>query len=175
MKKLIFLLLFPLSLLAQVDIAPIVVNIADNPSLQYNGAAVKQKATVIYFSNLNGPNKDMLITAQIVFYVNNAGAYGATVLSDIAGNVNLSASQSSSLNQIYANRTFTYSVAGNCTDVSGNIVACSTGGAIPELQYWQGFKINQIPGYTSPTMSALQFDYLVIAAFLNALNNRKSW
>jgi len=157
-----------------LDNSPNVINLSDNASLQYLGANVKMKATVLDFS-INVA-KDFYLTVTISFYVNNAGSYGAKVTDDIIANATLSADQQAQLLNIYQDRTISYTTSGKYTDASGNITTSDQVGAIPELQYWQGFFVNQIPGFgTAGTTGALQLTYLIIAAIINKLNTRKKW
>lgn len=178
MKKILFLfLLLPLIGFAQLDQTPIVVNISDSPVLQYNGAFVKQKATVIDYDPIINSIKDFSIQVTISCYVNNSGAYGASVYSDIAANATLSTDQKAQLQAMYGDRTVTYTTIGQCTDASGNIVACTAGGAIPEIQYWQTFKLNQIPGMggSLSAQGAAAVQYLIIQAIVSKLDSRKKW
>ena len=177
MKKILFLLLFPLASFAQLDQTPIVVNISDSPVLQYNGAFVKQKALVTDYQPIINSTKDFSVTVVITCYVNNSGSYGSSVYSDIASNATLSTEQKTQLQAMYGDRTVTYTTIGQCTDVNGNLEPCSTSGAIPEIQYWQTFKLSQIPGIGSSlsTQGAAAVQYLIIQAIVSKLDSRKKW
>lgn len=178
MKRLILLLsLLPTLCCAQLDLTQIVVNVSDNPLLQYNGAAVKQKATVLNYQPLLGTLKDFSITVGISCYINNAGAYGSTVISDIAAKLQsatITADQAAQLYLMYQDRQVTYTTAGQCSDSNGNIEACSVNGAIPEIQYWQTFTLTQV-GVSSLALSAAQAQYKIITAIVNKLDSRKKW
>jgi hypothetical protein len=183
MKKIIFLLLLSVSAIAQ-DISPIVVNISDSPLLQYNGAFAKRKATVVNYLPLTQGSKEFSITVNIVYYVNNAGAYGATIQSDIAANATLSSDQQTQLSEVYKPFNFTYSTSGKCADqTTGALVNCfqadgttPTVNAISDLAYWQAFKLNQISGVTSLTTNgAADVQYRIIQAIVAKLDSRKKW
>lgn len=174
MKLLILFFLIASAAFAQVDQSPNVINLADNTRLQYKGSAVKMKGTVSNFTV--NTVQDFTITVIVTMYVNNAGAYGVQVTQDIAADNTLSTDQQNELMSTYGDRVVTYSTSGQFTDANGNLVASTTPGAIPEIQYWQSFKINQVPGYTSAsTQSALALNKLIIAAIVAKLDTRKKW
>lgn len=177
MKNLIlsFFVLASMCVYAQPDNAPIVVNVRDNPKLQFNGAAVKVKAVIDYFHI--DRTKDFQIGLTLEFYVNNSGAYGPLVVSVIAADtVNLTADERAGLIATYGNRQIVYSTAGKYVNAAGDIVTAGAPGAIPELQYWQTFKLNQVAGMgTLSTQGAMDAQYLILKAIINKLNSRKQW
>lgn len=178
MKKIILgtLLFISLASFAQ-DQSPIVINVRDNARLAFNGVAVKQKATVINYSPVVNTTKDFLITVVITYYVNNGGAYGSSVLSAIAADNNLSVEEKESLTTQFQDRLFTYTTSGRHTDINGNLVSTSTPSAIPEIQYWQSFKLNNASlGMTSAsTQGALDAEYKIVAAIVTKMDSRKNF
>ncbi len=159
-----------------LDNSLIVVNLRDNSRLSYNGGTVKMKGTVLEFSPINDSGqKEISIRLSITYYISNAGAYGATVLSTILADNTLSVEEKENLLNTFDDRTITYYTGGNMVDASGNIVPPSTNGAIPEKEYWQNFQLNQVAGVTGMTMSAMGAVYAIITAFVNKLNQRKKW
>lgn len=178
MKKLIllFALIASFEAIAQ-DQTPIVVNVRDNAKLQFNGAAVKMKATVVSYIPVNETSKNFTITVAVQLYENNAGAYGSLITSVIAADGTLSEEEKTELLQRYADKTITYSTTGKYTDVNGNLVSSSTPGAIPEIQYWQSFKLNHasLNMTSASTQGALDAEYKIIQAIVAKLNTRKNF
>ncbi len=183
MKKIILITFLFLSIksIAQ-DISQIVVNLSDNPKLQWNGAAVKQKAIVTDWRPLINGNKEFYIAVRIQYYENISGAYGSRILDLIAADQalqtpTLSTDQASQLRNIYADRSFDHQSTGLCCDSNGVIVNCSSGSSIgSEAFYWQQFKLNQVSGITSiSTQGAFDAEYKIIAAIVAKMNTRKNW
>lgn len=170
--------MFTVSLVAQ-DQTAIVVNVRDNAKLQWGGSAVKMKATVIGYSPVVNTTKDFTITVSIQLYENNAGSYGSSILSLITSDQTLSPEEKEELLNRYADKTITYTTAGRYVDnlTNGNLVSSSTPGAIPELAYWQNFKLNNANlGMTSQsTQGALDAEYKIVTAIINKLNSRKNF
>ena len=188
MKAIILFFLISLSAIAQEslsqDISPIIVNISDSPSLQYKGAAVKRKATVVDYRPLNSSSKEFFLSVNIVYYVNSSGAYGATVQNDILADGTLSSEQQLQLLDVYKPITITYTTQGKCADqTTGNIVPCfqadgvtPTANSISEIGYWQTFKLNQVSGVTSlSTNGTADVQYKIVAAIISKLDSRKKW
>lgn len=177
MKKLIlFLLLLPLLSTAQPDQSDIVVNVRDNARLQYNGSAVKQKAVVIGYTPVSRGSKDFIITVSIRMYENVAGSYGSLVTDLIYADGALSEEEKSDLLTRYADKTIQYTTANKFVDPSGNLVASDFPGAVPELQYWQAYMLNQVPTMSSlATQGALDATYKTVKAIVAKMNTRKNF
>jgi hypothetical protein len=176
MKYITLLFLFISSIAFAQDQTPIVINIRDSPKLQFNGAFVKQKATVLDYRPVINSTKDFYISVQIKYYENNAGAYGAEIIATIRNDGTLTAEEKAQLYHIYGDKIIDYQTTNKWVDVSGNVVAQGTPGAITELAYWQGFKLNQVAGMgTLSTQGAVDAQYLIITAIINKLNARKNW
>ena len=177
MKKIITLLLFFISLqLSAQDLTPITVNIRDNARLQYNGAAVKMKAVVLQFRPVTESSKDFVLHLSIQMYENNAGAYGSKITELIRNDNTLSDEEKIELTERYRDREVIYSTAGKYVDANGNPVASDAVGAMPELLYWQNFKMNNLAlGMTSAsTQGAMDAIYKIINAIVTKLNIRKN-
>lgn len=176
MKKLLMLLLLlPLLSTAQ-DQSEIVVNIRDNARLQFNGAAVKQKAAVVSYTPVSGGGKDFTIVLRIKMYESNGGNYGSLITELIQADATLSEEEKQDLVIRYADKIIEYSTAGRYVDASGNLVSPLAGGAIPELQYWQAYKLNQVPTMLSlATQGALDATYKTIQAIIAKMNARKNF
>lgn len=174
MKTLFFLLL---SFCASAQVATntwSVVNLNDNLRLQFNGNPVKQKAVVTSFTIYN--TKEFQLEVQVQSYESVAGAYGNYIPTTIAADGVLTQAQKDALLLTYGDKYVRYSTAGHWTDVSGNIVAAGTAGAITELAYWQQFKLNQVAGTgTLTTQGAMDEIYLIVTALINKLNSNKNW
>lgn len=159
------------------DQTAIVINVRDHAKLEYNGAKVKMKATVVNYAPVNETTKDFVIVLSIQLYENVAGSYGALVTALIAADQNLSDEEKAESLQRYADRTITYTTRGKFVDNNGNSVTQSTPGAITEIAYWQAFKLNNVAlGMTSAsTQGALDAEYKIIAAIVAKLNSRKNF
>ena len=158
------------------DQAPIVVNVRDNAKLQFNGANVKMKATVLLFEPVTSSTKDFVIRLSITMFENSAGSYGQPIADLINADATLSPEEKEDLLNRYADKIITYTTSGKYVDVSGNAVTQSTPGAITELQYWQTFKLNQVAGMGSiSTQGAMDAQYLTIRAIVLKLNQRKNF
>lgn len=190
MKKLLLisLLFLAINSIAQ-DNSAIVVNLSDNPKLQWNGAAVKQKAVVKSYQPLINGTKEFYICVTVQLYENVSGAYGSRILDLLAADQalqtpTLTADQYSQLCKIYADRVVDHQTTNLCADAtSGNIVPCfqadgvtPTVNAVTEAAYWQAFKLNQVSGITSiSTQGAFDAEYKIIAAIVAKMNTRKNW
>lgn len=190
MKKIITLFLLAISLtgLSQ-DSSPISVNLSDNPKLQWNGSAVKQKAIVMDYRPLINGTKEFYIRVRVQLYENLSGAYGSKIQDLLTADQalqtpTLSSDQYSQLSTIYADRIIEHQTTGLCADAtSGNIVSCfqqdgvtPTPNAVSEEAYWQAFKLNQVSGVTSiSTQGALDAEYKIIIAIITKMNSRKNW
>lgn len=158
------------------DFTQIVVNVRDNARLQFNGSAVKMKAVVIDFSPVTQTTKEFCIKLSIQMYENIGGSYGQPIISVINADATLSAEEKADLLERYADKIIFYSTANRWVNVSGDNVHLTTPGAIPEIQYWQTFKLNQVAGMGSiSTQGALDAQYLTIRAIILKLNSRKNF
>jgi hypothetical protein len=158
------------------DLTPITVNIRDNARLQWGGAVVKMKAVVLQFRPVSEQSKDFVLHLSIQMYENNAGAYGSKITDLISADVTLTADEKTDLLDRYRDREVIYSTAGKYVDATGERVASDAPGAIPEIQYWQTFKMNNAAlGMTSAsTQGALDGIYKIAIAIVNKLNARKN-
>lgn len=177
MKTLIVILtLVSLTAFGQADQTLIIVNTRDNAKLQFNGNPVKTKAIVYSFKPVSNSTKDFEIVLVIQMYSSVSGSYGSLITSLISADGTLSQEEKDDLLIRYQDKVITYSTANRFTDVSGNIVLSTTPGAIPEIQYWQTFKLNQIAGMGSAsTQGALDAEYLTIKAIVNKMDSRKNF
>lgn len=177
MKNLLlaFALILSVQAFAQDSLA-IVVNLSDNAKLQYGGSNVKMKATVLDYRPLINATKDFYIKVRVTYYINNAGAYGATVLSTIFADGTLSDDQKQSLSAIYSDQIIDWQTTDKYVNASGDIVPKGTSGSQREIFYWQAFKLNQVSGMgTLAGQSAIGAEYLIINAIVTKLNSRKKW
>ena len=94
----------------------------------------------------------------------------------ITSDNNLSSEEKADLLVRYGDREIQYNTVGKFVDSNGNPVDATAPGAIPELQYWQSFKLNNAAlGMTSAsTQGALDAVYKIIIAIVNKLDNRKN-
>lgn len=179
MKKIFFLLLFMIPFIGMtqgLDLTQISVDLRDNSRLQFNGNPVKMRAIINDFKPIVSGQKDFFICLTIQYYESVAGAYGNPIVQTIAADGTLSSDEKTELLAIYGDRRIEYSTSGKWVDVSGNIVTSSTPGAIQEIQYWQGFKLNQVTGIgTLANQGALDSEYLTIKQIVNKMNSRKNW
>lgn len=158
------------------DLTSISVDIRNNAKLQYNGAAVKQRAVVIEWSPVYQGSKEFIIRLLISMYENISNAYGSRILDLILTDVTLSNEEKTDLLERYRDRNIFYTTQDKWVDASGNIVPQGTAGAQTELTYWQTFKLNNAAfNLTSAsTQGALDAEYKIIAAIVNRLDTRKN-
>lgn len=179
MKKITLIFLFVMSFMScwsQLDQTPIVVNVRDNAKLQYNGAVVKMKATVLSFEPVTFTTKDFRIVLSITMFENNGGSYGAVITDLVRADGTLSPEEKADLLERYADKIITYTTNNKYVDMNGDPLSQGAPGAIPELQYWQTFKLNQVAGMGSvSTQGALDAEYLTIRAIVLKLNQRKNF
>jgi len=186
MKKIILALLTTLiafEINAQ-DTSPIVIDLPDNPALQFNGAAVKQRATVISWQPAINGAKEFYIKVKIQNWSNNSGAYGSLITSLIYANGTLSTDQQNRLAIQYGDWFFEHQSNGVfCDNTTGAITTqfqqdgiTPTPNAVPEIAYWQQFKLNQVAGTTSlTTQGAFDEEYKIIKAVVAQMSTRKNW
>lgn len=161
---------------SQPDTSPIIVNVRNNAKLQWNGAAVKMKFRILQVRFISNGQKDFYFHGYLEMYENNAGSYGSKITDLISADNSLSGEEKADLLARYGDREIQYTTANKFVDSNGNPVDESEPGAIPELQYWQGFKLNNPNlGMTSAsTQGALDAVYKIIIAIVNRLDNRKN-
>lgn len=166
------------------DVSPIVVDLPDNPRLQWNGASVKQRAVVLHWQPVINGSKDFYIKVKIQNWSNNAGAYGSLITSLILADGTLSADQQQRLIIQYGDWIFEHQSSGVfCDNTTGAVVPqfqqdgiTPTVNAVPEAAYWQQFKLNQVSGVTSiTTQGAFDSEYKIINAVVAQMTTRKNW
>ena len=172
MKTIIALLFICTAAFSQVK-----VDIRNNAKLEWEGAKVKQKFHVLYYAPVFEGSQDFVIRGVIEMYANNAGAYGGYIPDLIQADTTLSSEEKEDLVVRYGNKEVPYTTAGKYTDVNGNRVTATTPGAIPELQYWSGFKLNHASlGMTSAsTQGALDAQIKILTAIVKRLDLRKNF
>src|SRR6478736_450363 len=158
------------------DSSQIIINLADSLVVSYANALVKQKALILEYQPIINSAKDFRIKLRVSYYVNNAGAYGGRVLDVIQTNQTWSDDQKRLASASYQDWIFEYQSTGKYVDVNGDVVPQDTIGAIPEMEYWQSFKLNQVTGIAGTTalQGAIDAEYKIIAAIIAKLNTRKS-
>ena len=172
------ILLFISSLLmAQPDTNPILVNVRDNAKLQWNDSSVKMKLRVIEIRYVTDGKKDFYFKGYLEMYENNAGSYGEKITYLVSSDSTLTNEEKADLIFRYGDKEIEYSTRDKWTDLSGNLVPAGTDGAIPELEYWQKFKLNSgALGMTSQsTQGALDAIYKITIAIVNRMNTRKNF
>jgi len=185
MKNIIlfFLLLLAINSIAQ-DVSPIVVDLPDNPRLQWGGLAVKQRAVVLAWQPVINGSKEFYIKVKIQNWSVNAGTYGSLITSLIQADGTLSSDQQSRLLIQYGDWFFEHqSTSVWCDNTTGAITTqfqqdgiTPTVNAVPEAAYWQQFKLNQVSGMGSiTTQGAFDSEYKIIKAVIAQMTTRKNW
>ena len=167
-----------------LDSSPIVINLPDNPRLQWSGASVKQKAVVLAWQPVINGSKEFYIKVKIQNWSNNAGAYGSLITSLIQADGTLSADQQQRLGIQYGDWIFEHQSTGVWCDLTTGAITTQfqqdgitpTVNAVSEAEYWQQFKLNQVSGVTSiSTQGAFDSEYKIIAAVIAQMTTRKNW
>lgn len=167
-----------------LDSSPIVINLPDNPRLQWGSAAVKQRAVVLTWQPVINGSKEFYIKVKIQNWSNNAGAYGSLITSLIQADGTLSWDQQQRLIIQYGDWIFEHQSTGVfCDNTTGAIVpqfqqdgVTPTVNAVSEEEYWQQFKLNQVSGVTAiSTQGALDSEYKIISAVIAQMTTRKNW
>lgn len=185
MKKLILIsfLLLAITSIAQ-DITPISVDLPDNPRLQWNGFAVKQRAVVISWQPVINGAKEFYIKIKIQNWSSSVGTYGSLITSLIQADGTVSPDQQTRLLIQYGDWFFEHQSTGVfCDNTSGLIVPqfqqdgiTPTVNAVSEAAYWQQFKLNQVTGMTSiTTQGAFDSEYKIQKAVVVQMTVRKNW
>ena len=174
---LVFFLFVSIGLYAQTDLTPIVINIRNSAKLQWNGVAVKQKIRVLNVAFVRDGQKEFYFNVHLERYENNGGAYGSKITDLISVDTLLSIEERADLLTVYGDKEIQYTTNGKFTDANGNLVANDVVGAIPELQYWQAFKMNNVAlNMTSAsTQGGLDGIYKIIVAIVNRMDGRKNF
>ena len=174
---LVFFLFVSIGLYAQTDLTPIVINIRNSAKLQWNGVAVKQKIRVLNVAFIRDGQKEFYFNIYLERYENIGGVYGSKITDLILADGTLSAEEKADMLTVYGDKEISYTTNGKFTDVNGNLVASDSVGAIPELQYWQAFKMNNVTlNMTSAsTQGGLDGIYKIITAIVNRMDGRKNF
>ncbi len=181
MKAILSFLLFVSVAAKAQDLSPIVVDLPDNPRLQWSGSAVKQRAVVLQWQPVINGSKEFYIKVKIQ---NWSSGYGSLITSLISADGTLSADQQSRLSIQYGDWIFEHQSTNIwCDNTTGAITTqfqqdglTPTVNAVPESAYWQQFKLNQVSGTTSlTTQGAFDEEYKIIKAVIAQMTTRKNW
>lgn len=192
MKSLFLIITLFVSLTAySQDLTQIIVDISNDPTVYYKGTAdgaattVKRRATVLQYSAINALSKEFSISLKIVYYKDNAGAYGAKITDLIAADAGLSTDQKATAAEQLKDRVINYETTGKYVNSSTGLSVpqfqgdgvTPTVGAISDLAYWGNFKLNQVPnmGATTAVQGAVDSQYKIINAIVTQMSTRKNF
>lgn len=144
------------------------VDLSDDPRLRYNGTAIKRRAFITLWAT--EIDKEIRINLTLKFYANNGGAYGADAETSINADNGLTAEQKAYQRQTFADRAIIYSTRGRWVLADGTPVSEGTPNAITELEYWQGFRLDDVPNITDMNFKALDAVYETARAMVQRMD-----
>lgn len=149
----------------------ITVNLSDDPKLKYNTTAIKRKALVNYWATES--DKEIRIRMTLRFYASNAGAYGAEAIAGINADNTLTAEQKAWQRETFKDREINYTTRGRWVLANGTPVPEGTQDAITELEYWQGFSLDNVAAITDMNYGAFASVYAIATAMIQRLDTLK--
>lgn len=149
----------------------ITVDLSDDPKLRYGTTIIKRRALVQQWGT--EADKEIRLKLLIRLYANNAGAYGVDAITGINADATISAEQKAVQRETFKDREINYTTRGRWVLSNGTPVAEGTANAITELEYWQGFTLDDVTGIEGMTTGAFASVYLIATAMIKRLDALK--
>lgn len=146
----------------------ITVNLSDDPRLKYNGTSIKRRAFITFWAT--DIDKEIRMHLTLKFYADNAGAYGADAETAINGDATLTAEQKAYQKDTFKDRVVIYTTRGRWVLPDGTPVPEGTTNAITELEYWQGFTLDNVAAITNMNYGAFAAVYAIASAMVQRLD-----
>lgn len=149
----------------------ITVNLSNDPRLRYNTTQIKRKAFI--HSWIVEMDKEIRIRMTLKFYANNAGEYGVDAETAINNDTTLTGEEKAYQKDTFRDREITYTTRGRWVSITGTPVPEGTADAITELEYWQGFSLDNVQAITDMNYGAFAAVYAIASAMIQRLDALK--
>lgn len=149
----------------------ITVDLSDDPKLRYGTTIIKRRALVQAWGT--EADREIRIKLLVRLFANSAGAYGADAITGINADASITADQKARQREIFKDQEVSYTTRGRWVLANGTPVAEGTANAITELEYWQGFTLDQVTAITDMNFGAFSAVYAIATAMVQRLDTLK--